>query len=63
MKKIIAVCFLSFFLVLAVNAQTSARTKVLQKKTTKAKMIESLRSKATQAKLQKAKQEMRKEGE
>ncbi|HYO23202.1 MAG TPA: hypothetical protein VER36_12420 [Flavisolibacter sp.] len=63
MKKIIAICCLLLFVGLAANAQTSGRTKVLQKKTTKAKILKALDSKSIQAKVPKAKKEMRKEGE
>ena len=63
MKKLIAICTFSLFVGLTASGQTVNRVKTPLKKTTKAKIINSLRSPSTQAKLQKAKQEMRKEGE
>ena len=64
MKKLLIICFALFTIGASVQAQTTVPAKKVQKKTTtKHKAVKALNDKATQQKLEKLKQQIRKEGE
>ena len=62
MKKLIAICFVTLFFCAGASAQTTSRTKPVEKKPVKAKVVKDLQSKTTKAKLRKATETLRKEG-
>lgn len=64
MKKILALCLVASVFSFSANAQTTKTTsKASTKKTVKYKVIQKLKSPQTQAKIEAAKKEMKKEGE
>jgi hypothetical protein len=68
MKKLIAFCIVALSFSLGATAQTTkqtqkADTRIEKKKTLKYKVLKAVHSKKTQAHLQKANSEMKKDGE